>query len=142
MYSTQLSTRASAMTEPRDSLPDVESMPPELMRVTDDDRASVAEEQPAARPGPGAILASALLPGSGHIIMGSWARGMSLAIPWVTLLGILFWSRAQVEAIRRTGTIEDYVALIVMAMTMISLWFFALYDLRAGAPSGAGVTSD
>jgi peptide/nickel transport system permease protein len=128
------------MTSPRDVMPDVESIPPEIIHGGGDRAALAAEPPPRATPA--AIIASAFLPGSGHIMVGSWARGLWLVLSWSLMLGVLFWSRAQVLAIPQTGTTEDYVALIVLGATMLSIWFFALYDLRESNRRIPGVTGD
>jgi peptide/nickel transport system permease protein len=128
------------MTNPHDTMPDVESMPPEII-PDDDERAALASEPPPTAT-TAAIIASAVLPGSGQIIMGSWARGAWIVISWSVLLGVLFWSRAQVLSIPKAGTTQDYVALVVLAATMISIWFYALYDLREANRRIPGVSGD
>ena len=88
---------------------------------------------PGAEPGRGpvAIAASVLLPGAGHFLRGYWTRGLVLLFAWATLLGLLFWTRERVFNVR-AGTLDDYVAVVTLALLLLGVWAYALYDLTLG----------
>jgi peptide/nickel transport system permease protein len=137
-----LPIRGYDMTEaPRTQFPDPESVPEPVPIVTE--RAALAEESPPKKNSPSALIASALLPGAGHVMLGSWSRGMSMLLGWGLLLGVLFWAHARVaQVFGDDGTLEDYVAFTVLVGTMLSIWFFAVYDLTAESRRSGEVRGD
>lgn len=76
----------------------------------------------------GPLVASALLPGLGHIVTGFVTRGIILILSWGALLGLLFFARNRVLSVTK-GTLDDYVAVITLAILLAGVWAFALYDL-------------
>jgi peptide/nickel transport system permease protein len=133
-------TRASGTTEvsvhgdPRTDLPDPESGPPVPVPTGLDagvpgDQSVVASSAPmAARVPAHALALSALLPGSGHAIIGEWLRGVSIMLPWGVLLALAFWARERILQ-PRGGAIEHYVALGTLLALLLTVWGGALWDL-------------
>jgi peptide/nickel transport system permease protein len=78
-------------------------------------------------------IASALLPGAGHVLTGAWPRGSALIFAWSTLLALLFFARSRVLNLRATGSLDDVIAVSTLALLLIAVWAFALYDLTIGA---------
>lgn len=145
------------MAEPRERYPDPESAPaaglpprgsgPVTTPVTPPptlpaERAAIAAEPPPAPAPLYARILSALLPGAGHLAMGAWVRGMLFLLPWGLLLAILYWARARVAAIPRTGTLEDWVAVVSLALALAFLWGYALYDLSGARARRAATRGD
>ena len=85
------------------------------------------------RPGTGPRIASALLPGLGHVFAGALTRGMMLILSWGALLGLLYFTRSRIFAVRATGSLDDYVAVATLALLIVGVWVYALYDLSAPA---------
>jgi peptide/nickel transport system permease protein len=81
----------------------------------------------------GAVAASVLLPGLGHVLSGSWVRGIALIFSWASLLALLFFARARIFSVRDTGTLDDYIATITLVLLLIAVWAFAFYDIKHGA---------
>lgn len=121
------------MAEPhRHVVTDPESAAPESIPVPAEERGELATEAPP-RPAPWyALLLSAILPGSGHIVLGSWARGMALLFPWAVLLAIAFFAWERIARIPAVGSLDDYVALATTFFALASLWAYGLYDLAVG----------
>jgi peptide/nickel transport system permease protein len=128
--------------DPRSTLPDPESLPATPIPSGIDagvpgDEASVASSQPlAARTPPHALVASALLPGTGHALIGEWLRGLMILIPWGALLGLGFWTWERIVA--RGPGLDWYVAVSTLAGLMIALWAGALWDLSVRHGRAAG----
>lgn len=80
----------------------------------------------------GSVIASALLPGAGHLLRGVVVPGVPLLILWGALLGTLFLARQRVFSVT-TGTTEDYVAVATLVLLLIAVWAYALYDLTLSA---------
>jgi peptide/nickel transport system permease protein len=118
----------------RRDLPDPESAPPVTVPTGPDagvpgDRATAMSVAPTrVKPGPHALLLSALLPGAGHAIIGEWLRGLAILIPWGTLLGLSFWARERIMQ-PRGGAIEHYIALATLVGLLLVVWGGALWDL-------------
>ena len=84
-----------------------------------------------------AYFASAVLPGAGHALMGEWLRGVAVLLPWGLLLGLVYFARQRIVRIG-SGSLDDYIAVASLALLLLSLWTWALWDLavrqrRAGA---------
>jgi peptide/nickel transport system permease protein len=114
------------------------SAPPEVESPTTTaaERASLAQRP--QRAGAGALLLSVLLPGAGHLMRGVWVKGMWLLIPWAILLGTLYLSYGRIAdffAAPRLAT-DALIAIGVLALMMLGIWGWALYDLavRANRP--------
>ncbi len=75
------------------------------------------------------IVASALLPGAGQLLAHARTRGLLLLLAWGALLGLLFFARGRIAALGQTGTLDDYVAVISLILSLLLVWAFALYDL-------------
>jgi peptide/nickel transport system permease protein len=118
----------------RDNLPDPESAPPVTVPSGLDagvpgDQASVTSSEPVATRTPThAVAASALLPGSGHALIGEWLRGLMLIIPWGVLLGLVYWAWERIVALDR-ASLDDYIAMTTLFGMMLLLWSWALWDL-------------
>jgi peptide/nickel transport system permease protein len=118
----------------RDNLPDPESAPAvEIPNGADEgvpgDFSSVQSSEPTVTKAPGyAIAASALLPGLGHVLIGEWLRGLTLLLPWGTLLGLIFWARERVFHIQNSS-FDDYIALGTLLAVLAFLWISAIWDL-------------
>jgi peptide/nickel transport system permease protein len=111
---------------------DPESGPPVPLPVAELGTGEVAEPEQPLKAGTGAIVASALMPGAGHVLNGKWIAGIALIISWGALLGLLFFSRTRVFGIRETGTLDDYVAVATLTLLVLLVWGYALYDLTIG----------
>jgi peptide/nickel transport system permease protein len=85
------------------------------------------------QPGLPAQLASALWPGLGHVVSGAWVRGFPLMFAWASLVALLYFAWDRIFDVRASGSFDDYVAIITLALLLAGLWAFALYDLRHGA---------
>jgi peptide/nickel transport system permease protein len=83
----------------------------------------------------GQLLLSALLPGAGHILRGEWVRGVSLLLPWGVLLGVLYLSWGRIEEVftARRVPVDGVVAVVTLAVLLLMVWGWALYDLRVRA---------
>jgi peptide/nickel transport system permease protein len=115
------------------------STPPEVEGRTTtsaEERAALAEVPP--RTSPGMLLLSAVLPGAGHLARGVWVKGMWLLISWGVLLGTLFltWNRMQELFARPRVPNDTYVAVGMLALLLLAVWGWAMYDLavRANRP--------
>jgi peptide/nickel transport system permease protein len=84
---------------------------------------------------PGQLALSALLPGSGHLLRGEWVRGMSILIPWGAFLGALYlaWDRIGEVFTARRLPVDGLVAVITLALLLIGVWAWAMYDLKVRA---------
>jgi peptide/nickel transport system permease protein len=79
----------------------------------------------------GALIASALLPGLGHILSGAVTRGLLFVISWGAFLGILF-IRSERLLDWRSGSLDDAIAAGAFVLGLIAIWAMALYDLTIG----------
>jgi peptide/nickel transport system permease protein len=105
----------------------------------------IAKEMPAGpplQPARHALLASALMPGLGHIISGAFTRGMLLLISWGFFLGILVLQWDRLFVLGRTGSLDDYIAALTVLLGLLATWCGALYDLAAGRKRDASAQSD
>jgi peptide/nickel transport system permease protein len=121
--------------------PDAEFAPPEPVSGSADvaARGAVAAatgRQPAT---PGQLGFSAILPGGGHLLRGEWFRGTVLLIGWGILLGLLYlaWERSVAVFTGPRTPIDGVVAVATLALLLLGIWGWALYDLavRARRPS-------
>lgn len=86
-----------------------------------------ADGQRRVGPG-GALLASALLPGLGHLVQGAIGTGIGRALLWV------LWAGGGLSLLRTGGVSAGAVVLLLSAL---GLWVVTLVDVRratAGAP--------
>jgi peptide/nickel transport system permease protein len=122
----------------RDLIGDAESLPPEVIPAPANTRGALATEPLPAPPPKGAQLLSALLPGSGHLVVGAWGRGMPLLLAWAVLLAILFFARGRIAAIPERGSLDDGVAAATLFAGLVLVWATSLRDLRGrGRPPAA-----
>jgi peptide/nickel transport system permease protein len=63
------------------------------------------------------------------MLSGALARGFLLFFSWGTLLGLLYFTRARVFNVRAQGSLDDYVAVMTLALLLAFVWGYALYDL-------------
>ncbi len=97
-----------------------------------DETAKEMPEGPPPKPPRYALLASALLPGLGHMLSRALARGMLLLISWGFFLGILVFQSDRFRALGQTGSLDDYIAALTVALGLLATWAGALYDLTIG----------
>ncbi len=76
-------------------------------------------------------IASAILPGLGHVLAGSWARGFALIAFWGATLSLSYFTRERMFSIRTQGSLDDYVAAATLFLLLIFIWGFAQFDLGA-----------
>ncbi len=123
--------------------PDVESTPPTPMS---DQRDPAAGAKGRGRAGPAALALSALFPGMGHLSRGEWRTGMPLLLSWGLLLSLLYlaWDRLMrvvsppapppgQEGLVQRVPIDVYLAIAALALMLLGVWAWALYDLRVRA---------
>lgn len=84
---------------------------------------------------PGHLALSAILPGGGHIVRGEWVPGMSIALSWGMLISVLLlaWERVAGVFTGPRIPIDGLVAVITLAVLLLSLWGWAMYDLKVRA---------
>ena len=118
----------------RENIPDPESAPPVSVPTgmesgVPGDQSTVSSAEPLGdRPPAYVLLLSALLPGSGHAVIGEWLRGLVVLIPWGVLLGLVYWAWDRIAAVG-DASLDDYVALATLFGSMLLLWGWALWDL-------------
>jgi hypothetical protein len=79
-------------------------------------------------------LISALLPGSGHILIGYWERGLYLFISSIAIIGLILW-RISVIAYRQTNWSERFEVafrrqpvLYLLSALLVALFITAIID--------------
>jgi peptide/nickel transport system permease protein len=77
-------------------------------------------------------LASVVWPGLGQALAGAWVRGIPLMFGWATLISLLFIARARIFGVRQAGSLDDYVAIITLALLLAGIWVYAQWDLAHG----------
>lgn len=97
---------------------------------------------PPVRAAPGALIASAILPGLGHFLSGAPTRGMLFVITWGLFLGTIVLQRDRLFSITNTGSLDDYIAAVTIVIGTISVWIMAVYDLTAGRRKAASAQGD
>jgi peptide/nickel transport system permease protein len=120
--------------------PDVEAAPPEPLSGT----SAVAGADGGDAAGAGPLLLSAILPGAGHIVRGTWRKGVTLLLCWGALLGLLWLSWASIgEVFAATRTPwSEAIAIGVLALLMAGIWGWTLYDLRIRAARSKQLRGD
>jgi peptide/nickel transport system permease protein len=84
---------------------------------------------------------ASFVPGLGHLFAGRRTTGLILLAAWLLciLLALSAWPR--ISAVPRTGSLDDWVALVTLATALLGLWGFALYDIeRAPRAADAAVS--
>ena len=118
----------------RENIPDPESAPPVTVPTGTEsgvpgDQSSVASSEPLGSRAPAhAIVLSAILPGSGHALIGEWLRGLAVLLPWGVLLGLAYWAWDRIAALDR-ASLDDYLAIATLFGSMLLLWGWSLWDL-------------
>src|SRR5690606_40164694 len=107
---------------PRSVAPDPESAVPEPVPVHEEERGAVAAQEPPEPAPARAIALSVLLPGAGHLAVGAPARGLAILLPWGVLLGLVYLVRARLAAVPRTGSLDDWVAVVTLFGSLVLLW--------------------
>jgi peptide/nickel transport system permease protein len=82
-----------------------------------------------------AVIATALLPGAGHLWIGKRGIGLALLVPWLTLLAItaLSWQRVRGAL---SASLDDRIALLSLLGTAALLWAGAMWDIRMRSRTG------
>ena len=102
---------------------------------------ALVEGEPPLHTTKGALVASAILPGVGHVMSGAVTRGMLFLITWGLFLGILLVSRDRVfGSVARS--MDDYIATGTVLLALAAVWGLALYDLTIGRRKAASATGD
>jgi peptide/nickel transport system permease protein len=120
--------------DPRENLPDPEStpavsIPSGVESGVPGDAATAASSQPVGvQSSVPAVVLSALLPGSGHALIGEWLRGLMILIPWGALLGLVFWAWERITAVGG-GRLDEYIAVATLVGMMLIVWGGTLWDL-------------
>src|SRR5688572_33335446 len=91
--------------------------PPINVPITGHDAAPAAPAYATA--GAMARLASALWSGFGHVLAGAWVRGLSLMFVWAALVALLYFAWDRIFGIRKTGSLDDYVAVVTLAILLV-----------------------
>jgi peptide/nickel transport system permease protein len=83
----------------------------------------------------GQLALSALLPGSGHVVRGEWVAGIVLLLSWGMLLGLLYLASGRIAGVFTGPRIlwDGLIALVTLALLMVGVWGWALYDLQVRA---------
>lgn len=110
---------------------DPESGQPVALAPDSDSLDALVSGQPP-RTTRGALAASAILPGLGHILSSAPIRGLLFIFAWGLFLGVLLLARDRVFGVASSRTMDDYVALITLALGLSGIWGAALYDLTIG----------
>ncbi|HUE76381.1 MAG TPA: ABC transporter permease [Longimicrobiales bacterium] len=101
------------------------------------DRAATASEAPPGGASTGAVVLTAILPGAGHLLIGAPVRGLIFLLPWGTLLAAIWLGWESLTAIGETGSLDEWVALVTVAVGMLVVWVGAMRDMRAAAAGDA-----
>ncbi len=99
--------------------------------------AAPAEEAPAGGASVAAVVLSVILPGAGHVLIGSAVRGLGFMLAWGALVGIGWFGRAGIASAPATGSLDDWVAVATLAAALLAVWLGALRDLRHAAAADA-----
>jgi peptide/nickel transport system permease protein len=110
---------------------DPESGQPPLVATITPASNAVVQPLPARASG-AAVAASVIWPGVGHVLSGSWVRGVPLLFMWAAMLALLFFAADRIQNVGETGSLDDYVAIATLAILLIATWLFAFWDLRHG----------
>ncbi len=96
-----------------------------------EERASLAAESPGKASG-AAVALSAVLPGAGHFLVGAPLRGMAYLLSWGVFLAVAFLGWEAIAGIGDRGAVDEWVAVVTLAVGLIGTWLLAMRDLRAG----------
>ncbi len=80
-----------------------------------------------------AVGLSAIVPGLGSLAIGRWATGVWILSGWVVALGTLAISRDDIARTLQTGRIEDWIALVTLAASLVGFWAWGIYDVAVSA---------
>jgi peptide/nickel transport system permease protein len=100
------------------------------------ERAATALDRPRAGVPAPAVALGVVLPGGGHLLAGSLLRGVALLFAWALLLGAAWIGRG---VLFRPRALDEWVAVVTVALGLAAVWGFALRDLllaRAAAARG------
>jgi len=87
-----------------------------------------AEPLPA-RASSGALIASAIIPGSGHVISGAPGRGIVFFASWLVFVAAVLLGAGHIRTLPQTGSLDDYIATCTVFVGLLGVWGYALYDL-------------
>ena len=129
--------RPDAAADPESGIPEpVEELTTETTPA-DEAPAEAALEPPHGGAGALATALTAILPGAGHILTGSVARGAGFLIAWGALLATLWLGWETVAGIGRTGATEEWIALGALAVGLVVVWLGAMRDMRGAVAEDA-----
>lgn len=66
-----------------------------------------------------------VVPGLGHVMAGSIARGTALLVSWVGMVAVLVFARARIAAVFATGSLDDWIALGTLLVGLGAVWRIA-----------------
>jgi len=81
-------------------------------------------------------IASALLPGLGHVMAGRGFTGVALLLSWLTLLAVAALGWPRIAAIGETGSLDDWIAVVALVLTLALVWGWAQWSLRRQQAGG------
>lgn len=116
--------------DPESALAEPIPLLPEVTPRAGSDLPGLAEAAPARRVPGWALGLGLILPGAGHLAVGVWRRGVLYLLAWGALLGATYLGRPRIASIRRTGSLDDWVALAALVIGLAVVWFVAHRDLR------------
>ncbi|HET7321738.1 MAG TPA: ABC transporter permease, partial [Longimicrobiaceae bacterium] len=99
------------------------------------ERGALAAERGRDPASPLQLVLSAVLPGAGHLLRGEWVAGMPLLISWGVLLGVAYltWGRISDVFTARNIPTDGVVAVVTLAVLLVAVWGWAMYDLAVRA---------
>jgi len=88
-------------------------------------------EAPVTR---GALLLSSLLPGSAHLLRGRIGSGLICLTFWLLLLSLALARRERISEMLAAPRLQpgDLLALCSLAVFLVAIWSWPLFDLTAG----------
>ncbi len=101
------------------------------------DAAALAARAPTSGASTAAVVLSTVLPGAGHVVIGSAVRGLSYLIAWGVLLAVTWLGRGALVSTPATGSLDDWVALATLLVCLLAVWLGAMRDLRRAAAADA-----
>jgi peptide/nickel transport system permease protein len=109
--------------------------------VRRDDRAATAFERPHGAASPLATALTAILPGSGHILMGAIGRGAGFLFAWGALLAAGWLGWEAIRGVAEAGSLDDWIAIVALLIGLGVVWLGAMRDFRGAAAEDARATA-
>ncbi|MFN2383012.1 MAG: oligopeptide ABC transporter permease [Gemmatimonadota bacterium] len=82
---------------------------------------------------PWTVALSAVLPGAGSLALGRWLPGGWTLVAWGIALATLLAARDDLARTFDGGRIGDWVAGVTLALSIVGLWAWGLYDVLVRA---------